>query len=278
MATIEENSCSICLEGDGELCITGVCEHRFHRDCIQMWKKTGGNTCPLCRIDLGHDFTQIEYRHGPSEPSGPSIPQYVGRAYRSSRYPTILLADTLNANNLKLLISIYRVKQRFHKKQPINGSYFLDEDHNKLLFQFNDVSLWGCQLTEDSPMQYSMTVDQDILNNLQNIAKYADATLRYSKTENSVKVGLHPCFTKVFTTKGVSVLARDWFSKQHRFIPTADLLCMMGTRIIEDQTYMWIRCMQLQVSEFNTAELAFSESSDDESGGGGNSTIPKNQH
>jgi hypothetical protein len=46
-------SCPICYNGySGEdICIINVCNHGFHRNCIQRWFENH-HTCPMCRHDL----------------------------------------------------------------------------------------------------------------------------------------------------------------------------------------------------------------------------------
>lgn len=45
------NTCSICLEECGASgCVTTICKHRFHKNCIDKWDN---NTCPLCRTIIG---------------------------------------------------------------------------------------------------------------------------------------------------------------------------------------------------------------------------------
>ncbi|CAN1172726.1 RING-H2 finger protein ATL39, partial [Linum perenne] len=47
----DEKECSICLEefkGEEECRVLKVCEHIYHRDCIDLWLTTE-NHCPLCR-------------------------------------------------------------------------------------------------------------------------------------------------------------------------------------------------------------------------------------
>jgi hypothetical protein len=46
--------CSICLDNihendDNELKIETICNHNFHKNCLDKWKK---NTCPNCRSFL----------------------------------------------------------------------------------------------------------------------------------------------------------------------------------------------------------------------------------
>ena len=43
--------CSICLEIINCNQITIPCGHRFHANCLNIWK-TNHKSCPLCRLDL----------------------------------------------------------------------------------------------------------------------------------------------------------------------------------------------------------------------------------
>jgi len=51
MTPIEQNECSICLNLLTTDTITLPCEHIFHINCIEAWKKYN-TTCPYCRNDL----------------------------------------------------------------------------------------------------------------------------------------------------------------------------------------------------------------------------------
>ena len=46
--TIYNSECPICLEN---VCYgTNLdCGHRYHANCIKNWKKTGNDSCPICR-------------------------------------------------------------------------------------------------------------------------------------------------------------------------------------------------------------------------------------
>lgn len=43
--------CSICMDLIKDDKYKTKCNHKFHRDCIDSWKKIGKNTCPLCRTN-----------------------------------------------------------------------------------------------------------------------------------------------------------------------------------------------------------------------------------
>jgi hypothetical protein len=49
------DECSICMNPLVGAITTTPCDHRFHRACLDRWKRSGGYTCPLCRsiIDPG---------------------------------------------------------------------------------------------------------------------------------------------------------------------------------------------------------------------------------
>lgn len=47
--------CPICLEVLGDDSITILCNHQFHKECLQSWKNTetiNGQCCPVCRASL----------------------------------------------------------------------------------------------------------------------------------------------------------------------------------------------------------------------------------
>jgi hypothetical protein len=54
----EEDPCAICRLGmddanlDQAVAALPGCGHRFHVECMAMWRGTGGNVCPLCRHEL----------------------------------------------------------------------------------------------------------------------------------------------------------------------------------------------------------------------------------
>ena len=48
---IKKEDCIICMER-GKLVSICINEHKFHKKCINTWKKSK-NTCPICRIPLG---------------------------------------------------------------------------------------------------------------------------------------------------------------------------------------------------------------------------------
>jgi hypothetical protein len=50
---IDDHECSICFESihANDLQVT-PCNHRFHKNCINMWKATGNQTCPYCREQI----------------------------------------------------------------------------------------------------------------------------------------------------------------------------------------------------------------------------------
>lgn len=52
----DENACSICLDGppDNSFDWRGVCNHAFHKECIDTFFNTCGATarCPFCRVPI----------------------------------------------------------------------------------------------------------------------------------------------------------------------------------------------------------------------------------
>ena len=50
--------CPICIERM-ETISTLHCGHRFHTDCINAWKSTGRQTCPICRGEDEEDNSKI---------------------------------------------------------------------------------------------------------------------------------------------------------------------------------------------------------------------------
>ncbi|KAL4993583.1 hypothetical protein BDV10DRAFT_178846 [Aspergillus recurvatus] len=50
-------TCLFCLDKLGpDSCYRRLaCNHHFHSPCINDWVRRGGNSCPLCRQDLGSD-------------------------------------------------------------------------------------------------------------------------------------------------------------------------------------------------------------------------------
>ncbi len=46
-----KDTCSICLEQyvPGTYKRVLVCNHAFHKKCVDKWFKTSSNTCPICR-------------------------------------------------------------------------------------------------------------------------------------------------------------------------------------------------------------------------------------
>ena len=53
---LENNSCAVCLcdMKDDEICRKTLCNHVFHKDCIDPWMNKHKN-CPLCRHNLEKD-------------------------------------------------------------------------------------------------------------------------------------------------------------------------------------------------------------------------------
>jgi len=49
-------ACPVCLgEFEGtEICRQAICNHYFHKDCIEQWLKKQEN-CPFCRADLSRE-------------------------------------------------------------------------------------------------------------------------------------------------------------------------------------------------------------------------------
>ncbi|CAN1150482.1 Putative RING-H2 finger protein ATL19 [Linum perenne] len=66
----DEKECSICLEefkGEEECRVLKVCEHIYHRVCIDLWLNTE-NHCPLCRGSVrrgcrNHRLDGVEGNH-----------------------------------------------------------------------------------------------------------------------------------------------------------------------------------------------------------------------
>jgi hypothetical protein len=46
----QNNDCTICLDDlDARQVILPICQHRFHRDCIEKWfQSSGKQSCPTC--------------------------------------------------------------------------------------------------------------------------------------------------------------------------------------------------------------------------------------
>ncbi len=46
----QNNNCTICLDDlDATQVVLPVCQHRFHRDCIEKWfQSSGKQSCPTC--------------------------------------------------------------------------------------------------------------------------------------------------------------------------------------------------------------------------------------
>jgi len=45
--------CSICLENINHMVYVKTnCNHHFHRECINSWKRIGKNSCPNCRKNI----------------------------------------------------------------------------------------------------------------------------------------------------------------------------------------------------------------------------------
>ena len=45
----EQHCCPICFAEDDATVPLPRCGHRFHEGCINQWKRTGNNTCHMCR-------------------------------------------------------------------------------------------------------------------------------------------------------------------------------------------------------------------------------------
>lgn len=63
----EDYECSICLKKmeSGETLNQLPCQHKFHKDCVQLWLKKI-NSCPLCRHELPPE--DVNLRPRPPEP------------------------------------------------------------------------------------------------------------------------------------------------------------------------------------------------------------------
>jgi len=54
--------CCVCLENiQQKTCITTVCKHKFHTDCLKKWKEKN-KSCPMCRenLDFGDDILGMQ--------------------------------------------------------------------------------------------------------------------------------------------------------------------------------------------------------------------------
>lgn len=55
--------CAICMEDTADA--TLLCQHPFHRTCIQQWLEEYGHTCPVCRLDVEESIkkTRLDEEH-----------------------------------------------------------------------------------------------------------------------------------------------------------------------------------------------------------------------
>ena len=53
LSSDNNHNCSICLEKINHISyIKTYCNHHFHRECINSWKRIGKNSCPNCRKNI----------------------------------------------------------------------------------------------------------------------------------------------------------------------------------------------------------------------------------
>lgn len=57
MSNLSESPCSICLTPLEKNISVLKCNHRYHKDCIQTWRRVN-NTCPLCRDPIIYPIDQ----------------------------------------------------------------------------------------------------------------------------------------------------------------------------------------------------------------------------
>ena len=57
MSNLSESPCSICLTPLKKNILILKCNHRYHKDCIQTWRRFN-NTCPLCRDPIIYPIDQ----------------------------------------------------------------------------------------------------------------------------------------------------------------------------------------------------------------------------
>jgi len=53
------DNCSICLEKIHSNPNITICNHKFHRNCLNQWLNHN-NTCPMCRTTLFHYTPKID--------------------------------------------------------------------------------------------------------------------------------------------------------------------------------------------------------------------------
>ncbi|MBP02099.1 MAG: hypothetical protein CMM25_04770 [Rhodospirillaceae bacterium] len=54
------DDCPICLDPLQENIEQLICEHSFHSQCIETWRTTGGDSCPVCRTTLQNVHETID--------------------------------------------------------------------------------------------------------------------------------------------------------------------------------------------------------------------------
>jgi hypothetical protein len=55
--------CSICLSKlslQDQICL--LCDHTFHKMCLEKWRKQNKNTCPMCRRPFLTNELMIKYK------------------------------------------------------------------------------------------------------------------------------------------------------------------------------------------------------------------------
>jgi hypothetical protein len=56
--------CPICLNATFKTRSSKTlrCGHRFHANCLQEWRETGGNTCPMCRAQICPSKYRVSFK------------------------------------------------------------------------------------------------------------------------------------------------------------------------------------------------------------------------
>ena len=67
--------CSICLEEMNKEIKQTICNHLFHKECIEEWIKNSKNSCPLCRKNLFHCMNNCKNGLVYKEYTGKIIPK-----------------------------------------------------------------------------------------------------------------------------------------------------------------------------------------------------------
>jgi len=110
--TVDENTCSVCLEGECDTMLL-PCHHQFHAECIIQWTERQFS-CPMCRTEISHfvplrhmkskqeaDFVKLWNKHYVTSSPGPSSVSPV-----TKEDPSMMKMQTLPSQTMKRTSSL----------------------------------------------------------------------------------------------------------------------------------------------------------------------------